>query len=175
MRIDAYLQLGHLCIIALSAMVSAASSPAICYSTPTSAVTALELRSASSINIKSDGYAVIRVELDPVLGKKWAVVSHCGYPNLPLTAVPTNAASSFSVAQRIKDSKAPLVVRAGDPVRLWKQESGLRLELSGIAEESGGLGANIRVRLAHKNADDQSAPQQFLGAIRGQAEVEISR
>jgi hypothetical protein len=65
------------------------------------------------------------------------------------------------------------VVHAGDNVRLWKQESVLRFEVSGVAEETGGLGAIIRVRLAHKNNDGQSIPEEFSGVIRAQSDVEI--
>jgi hypothetical protein len=60
-------------------------------------------------------------------------------------------------------------------VRLWKQESVVRFEASGIAEGSGDLGATIRVRLTHKDTDVQSAPQQFAGIVRGHADVEILR
>ena len=69
-------------------------------------------------------------------------------------------------------STAP-VVRAGDIVRLWRQESFLRIEVAGMSEESGGLGKTIRVRLLRRNTDDQSIPEQFSGVIRGPSDVEM--
>ena len=175
MRTDACLMLGFVRIIALSGMVFTGSLQGVCYTTPRSAVRALETGASVSADIKRDGYQVMRIESDPVLGKKWAVVSRCGYPSWSLTAVPTNGASSVTAIQKIEDIKVPLIVRAGDMVRLWRQKDGLRFEVSGMAEENGGLGKTIRVRLAHRNSDDQSAPPQFLGVIRGQSEVEILR
>ena len=65
------------------------------------------------------------------------------------------------------------IVRAGDVVRLWKQESSLRIELAGVSEESGGLGKTIRVRLLRRNTDEQSVPEQFSGIIRGPLDVEM--
>jgi hypothetical protein len=65
------------------------------------------------------------------------------------------------------------VVRAGDIVRLWKQEDLLRIEVAGIAEESGGLGKTIRVRLLHRSADDQGNQERFSGIVRGPSDVEM--
>ena len=65
------------------------------------------------------------------------------------------------------------MVRAGDIVRLWRQESLLRIEVSGVAEESGGLGSSIRVRLATGDTNEQSVQERFLGVIRGPWSVEI--
>jgi hypothetical protein len=175
MRNDFCLLLGFARIIALSGMIFPGSLQGVCYTTPHSAVGALETGSSFPADINRDGYQVTRIESDPVLGKKWAILARCGDPSWPLTAVPTNGASSFTAIQKIEDIKVPLIVRAGDIVRLWSQEVALRFEVSGMAEESGGLGQTIRVRLAHKNTDDQSPPPQFMGVIRGHSEVEILR
>ena len=59
-------------------------------------------------------------------------------------------------------AKTAPVVRAGDIVRLWRQESSLRIEVAGVSEESGGLGKTIRVRLLRRNTDDQSMPAAVL-------------
>jgi hypothetical protein len=64
-------------------------------------------------------------------------------------------------------------VRAGDIVMLWKQENLLRIEVTGISEESGSLGKTIRVRLLRRTTDDQFAQEQFSGIIRGPSDVEM--
>jgi hypothetical protein len=64
-------------------------------------------------------------------------------------------------------------VHAGDLVQLWRQENFLRIEIPGVSEETGDLGKTIRVRLLHRNTDDQSAPEHFSGVVRGPFSVEI--
>jgi hypothetical protein len=106
------------------------------------------------------------------------MIARCGHPEWPLVALPANGASSVALTQEMKRSvsdglnKTP-VVRAGDIVRLWRQENFLRIEVAGVSEESGGLGKTIRVRLLHRNTDDQSIPERYLGIIRGPLDVEM--
>ena len=63
------------------------------------------------------------------------------------------------------------VVRAGEVVRLWWQEDNLRIEMTAMSEENGGLGKVIRVRLVGSD----SAERQFVGIVRGVADVEMRR
>jgi hypothetical protein len=65
------------------------------------------------------------------------------------------------------------VVHAGDVVRLWRREDLLRIEVTGVAEESGGVGKKIRVRLLRRNTDGPSKEEQFTGIIRGPSDVEM--
>jgi hypothetical protein len=55
-------------------------------------------------------------------------------------------------------------------VQLWRYDRLLRIEATGISEESGSLGKRIRVRLAPR---DSGVPQQLLGIVRGPSNVEI--
>jgi hypothetical protein len=173
MRNDHCLRLKQVGIIVLLGASAASSSRALCYGTPRSAVDALLTRSSFSAEVGNDGYQVTRIESDPVLGEKWAMVSRCGHPDWPVLAVPANKASSLTATPATEGVRTASVVHAGDIVRLWRQESIVRFEVSGVAEESGGLGSTIRVRLVHKNTDDQSPPEEFSGVIRGQSNVEI--
>jgi hypothetical protein len=172
MRDDFYLWIRQVGIIALL-VVSAASSLAVCYSTPRSAVDALVTRSAISSEVSVGGYQVTRIGSDPVLGQKWAMVSRCGHPDWPVFAVPANGAIPFTAGSAIVGVRRIPLVRAGDIVRLWRQDGILRLEVYGVAEESGGFGSAIRVRFAHENTDDQSTPKRLSGIIRGRSDVEI--
>ena len=165
-------------LVTLEAMSAASSSRAACYSTPRAAIDALTASSASSSAPKNGGYKVTRVELDKVLGHRWAMVAPCNHPEWPITAFPADGVgwpSSPRMAQgymAVGPETTP-IVRAGDVVRLWKQESSLRIELAGVSQESGGVGKTIHVRLLHRNADDQSTSQQFSGVIRGPLDVEM--
>jgi len=153
------------------------SSQAECYTTPRTALDALVANSSLSPTLKNDGYRVTRIESDQVLGQRWAMIARCGHSEWPLVALPANGAS-LSLSEEAKRSasenlRTVPVIRAGDVVRLWRQESLVRIEVAGLSEESGGLGKTIRVRLLQRDTDDQSIPQQFTGVIRGSANVEM--
>jgi hypothetical protein len=55
-------------------------------------------------------------------------------------------------------------------VQLWKNDRLLRIEVTGISEQSGSLGKKIRVRIVQT---DSGVPQQLLGIVRGPSNVEI--
>jgi hypothetical protein len=165
-------------LLALQGMSMLSSSRAECYTTPRAALDALIANSSFSPTLKSDGYRVTKIESDQVLGQRWVMIARCGHPEWPVVALPTNGASLPALPQESKRSvsenlRTAPVIRAGDVVRLWKQESLLRIEVAGVSEESGGLGKTIRVRLLHRSTDDQSIPEQFAGVIRGPANVEM--
>lgn len=162
----------------LQGLNMASSSRAACYSTPRMALDALDADSSFSPALTNDGYRVTRIEADQVLGQRWAMIARCGHPEWPPLALLANGASSLASpreAQRFltEGLRTTPIVRAGEVVRLWRQESFLRIEVAGVSEESGGLGKTIRVRLLHKNTDDQSIPEWFFGVIRGPFDVEM--
>jgi hypothetical protein len=169
------LRLRQVGIIALLGVSAASSSGAVCYSTPRSSADASITTSLFSQRIKNYGYQVKWIESDLVLRQKWAMVIRCGHPDWPAFAVPVNGASSFAATSATESVRTPPMVRAGDIVRLWRQESLLRFEVSGVAEESGGLGSTIRVRLATRDTYEQSVQERFSGVIRGPWSVEIQQ
>jgi hypothetical protein len=169
---------GIAALLILQGMSMLNSSQAECYSTPHTALDALAANSSFSPTLKNDGYRVTRIESDQVLGQRWAMIAHCGHSEWPVFALPANGASLPASPHGVKhfvseNLRTTLLVRAGDVVRLWRQESLLRIEVAGVAEESGGLGKTIRVRLLHRSTEDQSIPEQFAGVIRGPANVEM--
>jgi hypothetical protein len=154
------------------------SASAVCYSTPRAAFDAVLTSSPSSPAPASRGYRVTKIQSDPVLGQRWAMIVSCGHPEWPAVALPANGATLITTLQERDHSltesvKTAPVVHAGDIVRLWRQESLLRMEVAGVSEESGDLGSTIRVRLLRGNTDGQSTPEQFSGVIRGPLNVEI--
>jgi hypothetical protein len=169
------------CIVssfALQGMSMANSSRAACYSTPRTAIDAFVTHSSFSPTLENDGYQVARIQSDQVLGRRWAMIARCGHPEWPVFALPANGVGSVAPPQTkerfvTEDFRTAPVVRAGDIVRLWRQEGILRIEVTGVSEENGGLGKTIRVRLLRRNTDDQSIPKQFSGVIRGPLDVEM--
>jgi hypothetical protein len=149
-----------------------------CYSTPRTAIDAVATNPSSPPDLESGGYRVINVQFDSVLGERWATIVNCGHPEWPALALPADGAGPPIQPQEARRSltelvRAAPVVRAGELVRVWRQESFLRIEADGVSEESGALGKTIRVRLLHRNIEDQSTPQQFTGVVRGPSNVEL--
>jgi flagella basal body P-ring formation protein FlgA len=106
------------------------------------------------------------------------MLNSCSHPEWPAVALQAIGTTSLKVPLErkhplIKSVRQTSVIRAGDIVRLWKQEKLLRIEVAGVSEESAGLGQTVRVRLLRGNADDQSIPEQFSGVVRGPSNVEI--
>jgi len=56
---------------------------------------------------------------------------------------------------------------AGARVHLWKQDSRVRIELAGVALESGAIGRPVRVRMP-------AAGQVLRGIVRGPGSVELA-
>ena len=169
---------GFVSLTFLQGLCVASSSRAACYSAPRMALDALEANSSFSPALMNDGYRVTRIEADQVLGQRWAMIARCGHPEWPAFALLANGRSSLAspraVARSVTEGLSTVpIVRAGDVVRLWRQESFLRIEVAGVSEESGGLGKTIRVRLLHRNTDDQSVPERFSGVVRGTLDVEM--
>ena len=151
---------------------------ATCYSTPGMAVAAVAAGSLSPPALNSEGYRVTRIQTDQVTGQRWAMVANCAHPEWPSLALQTKGVGQSIAPQAAGHSlagsdKASPVVRAGDIVRVWKQESLLRIEVTGVSEENGSLGKTVRVRLSNKSMDDLTAPKQVFGVVRGPSDVEI--
>jgi hypothetical protein len=178
-----HLQLRYVRLIFLFAFPGtfvATLTQAACYKTPRTAIDALKTNSSVSSTSESSGYRVTRLQSDPVLGQRWAMIANCSHPEWPGFALPANDLSSLEATQEtkrplIESDKASPVVRVGDLVRLWKQESLLRIEVAGVSEESGSVGKTVRVRLLRSNTDGQSTPEQFFGVVRGPSDVEIQQ
>jgi hypothetical protein len=181
MRNSRFSPLRYVGIVALVSLLSVSKgslATTACYSTPRMAVDSADPSSSSSLVTKDGGYRVTKIKLDPVLGRRWALIARCSHPNWPIFALPANGVGSIAAPRELarslgEDIKTTPIVRAGDIVRLWRQEHLLRIEVAGVSEESGGLGKTVRVRLLRRNTDDQSMPAQFSGIVRGPSDVEM--
>jgi flagella basal body P-ring formation protein FlgA len=104
------------------------------------------------------------------------MVIRCDHPEWPAVALPLRD-SILPLRLREQESEkyipASVVIRAGEIVRLWRQEISCRIEVTGISEGNGRLGDLIKVRLLRRNTDDQSIEEQFSGIVRGASDVEM--
>jgi hypothetical protein len=127
---------------------------------------------SSSSPLSKSGYRLSRIQSDPALGKRWAMIVSCDHPDWPAFAFPLEIGSPLKAPPRISAQEIPgtPVVHAGDVVRLWRYDRLLLIEVTGISEENGSLGKKIRVRLVQR---DSGVPQQLLGVVRGPSNVEI--
>jgi hypothetical protein len=156
------------------------SARAACYYTPAAALSSMKPGSSLSQTTEGGGYRVTSIESDPISGQKWATMSSCDHPERPAFSLLIEgsdpAAHSLLSESQIVTGSAQItpIVRAGDTVRLWRQEATLRIELAAVAEENGSLGKLIRVRLLlRRNTDDQSTQTEFAGIVRGRLDVEM--
>jgi Chaperone for flagella basal body P-ring formation len=152
-------------------LAMAATYPATpCVSLQEIATDSLHSSGLSGLTARSGSYRVSEIRWDSVLGQRWAMVASCEHPEQPAFAVLTKEAMAEMSSARRNNDIAP-VVRAGDVVRLWRQEDNLRIEMTAVSEESGGLGKAIRMRLV----GGDSAEREFIGVVRGVADVEMQR
>ena len=169
--------IGWISFLTLQGMGVVSSALAICYKTPQIAIDASITSSKLSPVLTDNSYRVTRIERDPVLGKVWAKIVSCDHPEQPAVALPVNETDTLKISQQldrasITNIQTAIVIRAGDVVRLWRQENILRIEVAGVSEESGGLGKTIRVRLLRNNTGE-SVPEQVIGIVRGPSNVEM--
>jgi flagella basal body P-ring formation protein FlgA len=67
----------------------------------------------------------------------------------------------------------PLLVRAGDAVRLWSQGGRVRIEMSGVAEQSARSGERVVVRVTRQTDDAGLTVERIAGTVRGAGDVEM--
>jgi Chaperone for flagella basal body P-ring formation len=164
-------------LLSVCILVCAGPLQAACYRTPRAAIDSFNPATNTS-PVSAGGYRVTGLQSDPILEQRWALVISCDHPEWPVSAVPleeSGSSSSSSRMSRASQNMAPAkrLVRAGDLVRLWRQEDRLRIEIAGVSEDSGGLGDTIRVRLQRRNTEESSTQAEFSGIIRGPSDVEM--
>jgi hypothetical protein len=147
----------------------------VCARTPEAAVRSAGAAAPSDAVSATEGYRVASVHWDPVMRESWARVVSCAHPERPGVLIRVEGGHSAAAplaAQRERAVNTP-VVRAGEIVQLWRQEPLLRIEVAGIAEQSGAMGERIHVRLLHRNDGNPADEAELTGVVRGHAEVEM--
>lgn len=161
--------------IALAGLQSATAFASACAATPAAAARLAGTKGVPSAIAEDKGYRVASVRWDPVMQQSWATIVSCEHPEWPgvsLRAGDETGNVHRELSAQMREERVPLV-RAGDVVELWRQEDLLRIEVSGVAEQSGSLGETIRVRLLRRQGSNQSVEEQFSGVVRGRADVEM--
>lgn len=123
-------------------------------------------------------YHMLRIQQDPILGKRWVMMVDSDHPEWPAFALPLQSCDTVNAPHRTQQSyssniQTTLVVHAGDIIRVWRQESSLHIEVAGISEENGRLGQRIRVRLSQMDPQSSASPEQITGFVRGPSNVEL--
>lgn len=148
-----------------------------CVATPAAA--AASAASASSLPTAGrGGFRVASMRWDPVLRQRWVRVESCDHPEWPALEMPV---PTVEKPQRfverdlvsLEKKAAPLVVRAGDAVQLWSTAGNLRMDVAAVAEESGALGAKVRVRLMQRQTRGGQSEREFEAVVRGPRDVEM--
>jgi flagella basal body P-ring formation protein FlgA len=68
-----------------------------------------------------------------------------------------------------------LLVHAGEPVRLWFQDETVRIEMSGVAEESARGGDHVTVRIMRQGDENGMTVKHITGTVRGAGDVEMEQ
>jgi len=151
----------------------------------------------------ADGTRAIARRWDAVLGVGWELRQDCAHPEWPArllalgpaTRVPAAAAVTLAgavrmiqVAQTVQPQPVqpqivpaqivpakPLLVHAGDSVRLWMQDKTVQIELTGIAEQSAHSDERVVVRIVQQTEDAGQTVQRIAGVVRGAGDVEMER
>lgn len=106
---------------------------------------------------------------DPVLRQQWLTTVDCNHLERPAQSKLTF--TSTPLPKTIRSLEKPLTIRAGDRIRLTYHQSTTRMELTGIAEESGATGSTIHVRLT-QSTSNTNIPE-LRAIVCGPAEAEL--
>jgi hypothetical protein len=129
----------------------------------------------------ADGYRVIVRRWDAVLGSSYELRQDCAHPERPARSFAVSSASGAATRSALASPNVaaavvqPLLVRAGEPVRLWMQDETVRIETSGVAEQSARSGERVTVRITHQTDDAGLTVQRITGIVRGAGDVEMER
>jgi Chaperone for flagella basal body P-ring formation len=121
---------------------------------------------------------LVSVRQDLLLHSRWGLMVDCGHPERPSRwMLLTDADDGLKFAATTQSTMAavrePMVVRAGETVRAWRQDGMTSIETRGIAEQSGVAGARIQVRLPGHDVDGQDVERHVSGVVDGVGSVEI--
>src|SRR6201995_3903293 len=93
-------------LLALAGIFTNLSAQAACYKTPHSAIDSLQTNASVSAASESSGYRVTGIQFDPILGKRWVMISSCNHPEWPAVAL---QAAGTTLATNPLDGKRPLI------------------------------------------------------------------
>jgi hypothetical protein len=134
-----------------------------------------------------DGYRVFARRWDAVLQRGWESRQACEHPDWPLRMVaitsggggavpPGSATSLVRITEPAPEQmKQPLLVKAGDSVRVWMQDEAVRIEMTGVVERSAHRGEHVIVQITRHDDESGLTVQRLAGTVSGTEEVEMER
>lgn len=161
------MRLLFLFLVCVTQSVAFAEGP--CAPTPTAALHAFEEHTP---NESLTGFRVVKLRTDLQLGVTWADLKRCDHPEWPGLSLATHISAPANFAPSTHTPAAPLVVRAGETVRAWREDNVARLEMPAITDEGGAVGD--RIRLHGKQSNGEPVRYAF-GLVRGPGNVEMER
>jgi hypothetical protein len=130
----------------------------------------------------AEGYRVVARQWDAVLGRSWELRQACAHPEWPARlAAMSSAGAGLTARDGLAGTKEvaqivpPLLVHAGDRVRLWMQDERVRIEMSGVVEQSARGGERVVVQIARQSEDAGMTVERISGVVRGAGDVEMER
>jgi hypothetical protein len=128
------------------------------------------------------GMRLREIRWDAVLHQSWAVLEDVDHPERPLWAELADLAGSEPVAASSFAGRSPesvpkpsvAVIHYGDRVRLWRNESSVRIEMSAIAEGSAAVGDEVTLRLPGSGISGDTG-WRVTGVVRGPGDVEMDQ
>jgi hypothetical protein len=131
----------------------------------------------------AEGYRVVARNWDPVLRRGWESRQECQHPEWPLrlAAIKTVEGDTASVKSAAAPmptpaiEQQPLLVKAGDKVRVWMQDQAVRIEMSGVVERSAHQGERVVVQITRQDDETGLTVQRIAGMVSGAGEVEMDR
>ena len=128
----------------------------------------------------AEGYRVIALRADALLDMAYELRQDCAHPDRPSRLVAVGpalrAAETRELLQGAKQgipAGQPMMVRAGETVRLWMQDAMVRIEMEAVAEGPARAGERVMVRQMRQGEDGAISVQHFAGIVRGPGDVEM--
>lgn len=91
-----------------------------------------------------EDYKLAYIRRDAILHETWGIYRSCSYPTQPARILRLTATDE----EQLRLLAIPIpVIHAGEKVRLQNSEENLRMQLVGVAEQTGSIGERIRVHL----------------------------
>jgi hypothetical protein len=132
-------------------------------------------------------YRIVSQSWDAVLKRGWEWRQECDHPDWPLRLVAMGSSGRGTTSPDAKSSvlrmaaiapesaQSPVLVNAGDVVRLWMQDDAVRIDMSGIVERSAHQGERVIVQVTRQDDEAGLTVQRIPGRVSGVNEVEIER
>ena len=126
-------------------------------------------------------YRVVLQRWDAVLGRGLELRQNCSHPEWPArsvllspSVVQPGTPHAQSASMQIPVIQA-FLVRAGETVRLWRQDDKARIEMYGMAEQAAKKDERVTVRVQRQYGDDGPSIERITGIVRGTGDVEMER